>query len=414
MKVFIAFACVFVALSGMCAPQSPCSGWTLTGGWSILGDVNTVHGAANPGAPPLTNGPEDIAYNAVTNTLFVVQDNPNSTPDILVQYTLDGRFLGGAEQLPGNGGLCALANGNLLLAHGSVVVEIDTSGSPVPGGISFNLGGYGNIQDLDFDASGFLWIHNGNSGDWSILDTVTGMLTPQFVTPFGTQGFCFRGDNGNILAAGAFFNSGTIGTNTLVEIDPATGSVVCQGMSASSQSLVTNGDTCAGTTPTAFPLVNGMTWITPLKELAIDSFGLTPATPLYGQMNVGRFAPAQTGFLAKIGLDGIRTNNGLPLRIFSSGDAVLGATGFQIKVENADPFHFVAFGAGTMRDCTNPVVNPITGSTLYMTPFPPTGFFLILPVGLSGSLSIPVALISAPAILAGTDFFVQFLTTQLG
>ena len=74
----------------------------------------------------------------------------------------------------------------------------------------------------------------------------------------------------------------------------------------------------------------------------------------------------------------------------------------------------MVLGASTARDCGNIVVSPATGSSLYILPFAPTGFFLVLPTDASGRTVVPVGLATAPPALAGTDLYAQFLTNQLG
>lgn len=406
MRVSVIIAAVaLLATTGLA--QSPCPGWTMTWGWDALPDVNSVYLNANPNASPLTNGPEDITYHPQTDTLVVIQDNPGTTPDILVQYDLDGTFLGGGVNLPGVGGLCAHPNGNLLVSYANIVREVDLTGTPVTGGINVTAAGYGNIQDLDFDANGNLWIHDGNAGDWSILDLNTGIPTTQFVTGFGGQGFAFRGDNGNIVTAGAFFNSGSIGTDTLVEIDPSSGNLVCQGASANSQNLAPNGDTCT-TGGGTMQFYNGMTWVDSTKELAVDAFSpFAGVMPIYPSINVARFAPSGTAYAGKLGLDGTRTTNSMPYRISASGDPVLGSSDVTLHFMNNDPSFSLLFGASVARNCNNPLIESMTNSFLYIDPFAPNGFFFVLPVGMSPTVDFTIATSGAPVSLAGLDFFIQ-------
>jgi len=412
--ITIRTSAVLVLLAASLAAQPPaCSGWTLVHGWNILPDVNSVFLMANPGAMPLTNGPEDIAYNPTTNTIFVVQDNPNASPDFLLQYALDGAFVAGALNVPGPGGLCAHPNGNLLLSSGNSIAEIDAAGNTVAGGVNLTLAGYGNIQDLDFDGSGNLWVHDGNSGDFSQVDLTTGAVTQQFVASFGAQGFCFRDDTGVIVAAGAFFNPGTVGQDTLVEVDPATGSILCQGAGPNATGLTANGDPCNASLG-SFNILNGLTWIDPLNEIAADFFfmygGSNP--PIYGAMNVARFAPAGTGFVGTIGLPGTRSGSGNAYRLLAGGDAVIGGTGFDLTFTENESGGFLLWAFSVARDCNDPLIDPVTTSHLFIDPFLPNGTFVLLPVGGSGIVNVNVDTSSLPSSLAGMDFFSQAATTE--
>jgi hypothetical protein len=398
------FLLLWTALAALIPAQPPaCAGFTCTAGWDETIAATPLGGGT---------GPEDIAYNPVTGTLFVGHDFPNATPDILLEYTLDGVLVSSSTSVPGVGGLCALPNGNLLTTNGNTIQEVDTAGNPVPGGIFVTLPAYGNIQDLDFDGQGNLWIHNGNNGDFSIVNLQTSTSTTQFILQTvlgpgvppavtGSQAMTFN-DAGNILAAAAFFQNGGLSNGTLFEITP-TGTVLCQGAAPNAARLQFNNDPCT-TSPANFTIVNGLTWIAPRREFAISNFFLVNGA------NIARFAPAGTAYLGRIGADATRAD-GLVFRVLTSGDAVIGSSGFVLTQTNIYPGDTLFLGVSGARLCTNP---PLGSGILYIDPLPPNLLLLIgIPVA-SSTFTLPVDLSTVSPSAAGVDLFVQFGGVDFG
>lgn len=390
-------AVIAVLVSGARAQVAPCAGFNQTVAWSDL-----------PAATPLGGGtgPEDIAYNPVTGTLFVIHDFPNASPDILLEYSLDGQLLFSAVNLPSVSGLAAMPNGNLLLAGGSTILEITTTGLPVPGGISVNLPAYGGIQDLDLDALGRIWIHNGNTGDFSIVNVQTQTSTTQFIlqTQFnpgvppavtGSQAMAFN-DAGNILACAAFFQNGGLANGTLLEINPA-GQVVCAGGTPASATLRADADPCVAS-PAGFTIVNGLTWIGPLREIALSNFFTVNGS------NVSRFAPLNSAMAARIGADAVRAD-GLPFRAVSAGDPLIGASGFSLTQTNLFPGDTLYWLVSAARLCANP---PLGSGFLYADPFPPNILFLFTFPVATPAFTIPIDLSTVPPAAAGIEVFSQF------
>ena len=280
----------------------------------------------------------------------------------------------------------------------------------MPGGVSVNLGGYGNIQDLDFDSTGTLWVHQGNSGDFSTVDLSTGIATSRFIGPAGSQGMTFRPSSlfsptETIAMAAAFFNSGTFATGAYMELDPLTGAIVCYGPSATSSQLPLNEDPCV-LTPSAFSIVNGLTWIDATNELAITSFSVV------GGYNVARFAPESTAYVGAFGTDAIRAD-GSPFRLTFTGDAVIGGTGFSIGVENVWPGDTVLWGISTMPDCTAPPVGA-NGSAVYLD-LTPSNLFYWTTINAPGpSLVVNVSTATVPPSAMNLELFTQFAGTDLG
>jgi hypothetical protein len=383
LTILLGFA--LIAITAVAQPT--CPGYTVTRAW----DEAPAAMAAGGGT-----GPEDIAYNPTSGLLYVAHDQLNTGTDILLEYTLDGVLLQTNAMTPGTGGLCAMPSSpNLLLASGSTVVEIDPTGAPVVGGASANVSGYGNIQDIDFDALGNLWIHDGNSGDFSILNLTTGVATSQFVANFGSQCLTFT-PAGNIAVAAAFFNTGPYASGTYVELDVA-GTVQCVGF-ATDPRLTNNPDSCAA--GPAFTLVNGMTWIDVTNELAISSFFAVQG------VNVARLAPDGTARISKVGQDGVR-NDALVFEAFCSGDAVVGTAGFTIGVRNTFAGDTIVWGVSLARDCLNPTVGT-NGSTLYLDGSPANLILLQFIPTATSTFSIPIDLTLVAPSLAGAEVWSQF------
>lgn len=386
--------CWVMLAAAVVAQPSMCGGFTLTVGWDESAPASMLGGG---------NGPEDIAWNPTTQRFYVLHDRLGSGTDIILEYTLGGVLLSANATTPGTGGLCAMPNSpNLLIANGSLVREIDPSGVPVPGGAAANLGNYGNIQDLDFDANGALWVHNGNTGDFSIVNLATGGRTTQFTAGFGSQGMTFN-PQGNIVVAAAFFNAGSYATGTYVELDPATGVVVCAQVLGTGL-LSANADPC--TTGPSFSIVNGLTWVDTTNELALSCFFTVAG------MNVARFAPDGTARVGVFGQGAIRAD-GMPFRLTVSGDAVIGGSGLTLQVENVWPGDTLLWGITTGFDCTTPTVGT-NGSTIYLD-LSPASIWLLSYVNSPGStfvLSVSMAPVSPT--VAGFEVYSQFAGTDLG
>ena len=376
----------FVLLITISAAQvSPCPVYESVAGWDDTIVATPLGGGT---------GPEDVAWSAASGTIFVSHDILGSSMELLIEYDLDGNMIQANATLPGAGGLCDIPGSpNLLTTAGSSIIEVAPNGMAVPGGININLSGYGNIQDLDFDGVGTLWVHNGNSGDFSTVDLVTGVATNQFTLPFGTQGFTIS-PFGSFLMATAFFNTGTYPAGTFLEVD-SVGSVMCQGQ-VSSNFLSNNGDPCAG--GGTYTVVNGMAWIDSLGELAISNFFAVDGR------NVTRFAPVNSAAAIPYGTAATRSD-GMTFGLSSYGDPVVGTSGFGLSISPVYPGDSLIWGVSAASDCTGMAFGT-NGSQLLIDIGPGLLFSLVLPSPFT-SLTIPLDLTFAAPSLAGVEVFTQ-------
>lgn len=380
-----------------------CNAYTFIGGWNERVDVQNIYG--------FTNGPEDVAYDAVTGHIFVAHDAPNMTPDVIVEYDVNGNFIQSTQNLPGVGGLCWYpATGRLLVTNGATIIEVDATGVAVPGGlnlaVTLNGGWYGNIQDLDFDALGNLWVHNGDNGNYAIVDVTTGAATTQFVG-MGSQSLTIRGDNGNILGCRTFFGPGTAAYGTILEYTPA-GVLVCQGLSGTTAYLHAD-QVC-----TAFTMasVNGMAWASNIGggALIVDTFGLPG-----GLWNVLKFTPATYGSVTPY----IQANAAAcPPVATVTGFPRVGTSGFVLNLSNALPGETAILALSLAADCTGQTfgTNCILGVDILppnlVLPDPVTGFGLFGIPG-SGSVSFGADFTGVTGPL-GFSFYVQWGATDPG
>ncbi|MAG59054.1 MAG: hypothetical protein CMJ83_22430 [Planctomycetes bacterium] len=375
-----------------------CPPYTMTCGWDESGPAQLLGGGV---------GPEDIAWNPVSQRLYVAHDRLNSSVDILLEYDVEGMLIQANVGTPGSGGLCAMpGSGNLLMASGSVITEIDASGAAVPGGVILSIPGYGNIQDLDFDAAGALWIHNGNTGDLSTVDLVAGTATSQFTLAFGSQCLTFL-PSGNLALAAAFFNPGLFASGEYVEVDPATGNVVCNGFLGSAL-LPINRDPCV--TSGMLTTVNGFTWIEARNELGVSSY--FTAGGVSDPVNIIRYAPDGTARIGTFGTPGVRSDM-LPFNLRVSGDPVIGGSGITFVLDNVFSGDTLLWGVGFTRDCNNPTAGT-NGSTLYLDIAPVNVAFSLLIPAVGTQLVIPIDFSTFGPALAGVELFSQFAGTDLG
>ncbi|MCA9321397.1 MAG: hypothetical protein KDB53_11710 [Planctomycetes bacterium] len=366
--------------------------WIMTIGFDEQADAALLGGSTEP---------NDVAWSAVTNRIFVSHDVAGPSPDLLLEYDLFGNLVQANVASGSIDGLCALPNGNLLASAVGRIYEVDASGHAVPGGIDLTIPGQ-TIHDLDFDRLGRLWIHDATTGAFATVDLATGAIQPQFQLSFGSEAFCFRGDNDNLMLATATFNNGGISTGTLLEVDWS-GAVVFMGNSPGLGLLrPDNGDVC-NLPGAAFSSIKGFAWIDSLDEMA-----MVGATNSNGK-NAARFTPRDSSFIVPFGTAGLR-GDGRAFKLGHSGDPVPGSAGFVLTAAPTDPGSVVALLVSTFPNCQVTTFPGVNGALLVFVGGGVGSVTQLLSPTTMFSIAAP--LFSAPPGVSGLEIYVQLATTD--
>ncbi len=342
-RISIAFVCAFLAVAAHAqTPPTLPDPMACIGFFSELGDAQAIGGGA---------GPEDVAYNAVTNRVYILHDFPNSSPDILLEYELDGTLVA-ASRPPAviGGGLCAMPNGHLLLGNGLSIVELDTAGVPVAGGISATLAvptgiGFVGIQDLDY-YQGFVYCHDGNNGTVLKYDSTTNTSTVIFsdVTR-QSQALAIHPVTGDIWIAKPFFQSGSPLSNGTIRVFSQTGTELYLGNSPIAPRLRRDEDLLCNPAPGNFSVPNGFAFM-PNGDLWVsnfNSFGSPTA-------NIGRFRPQSLGAAIRLTNPTCIGSASLPAVQIVTGEPRYGA-GFTAGFINGTSGLSSAWAVSLGRDC---------------------------------------------------------------
>jgi hypothetical protein len=375
-------------------------------------------------------GPEDVAFNAVTNRVYVAHDFPNASPDLLLEYQLDGTLV--AVTQPAGftaNGMCALPNGNLVIAPGpTTLLEIDVSGTPVPGGINATLQippgtGFVGVQDLD-EYQGLIYCHDGNSGTVVTYAPSSNTTTILFSNvDMQTQAMSVHPTTGEIWIAKPFFQgastpSGALPNGTLRVLSQA-GVELYRGNSASNPRLSHDLDPlCFPAAQGSLTLPNGFDFM-PNGDLWVDNF-LQVGPAGLGLANVLRFRPSNLASAMKVGTVACVGSNNMQPTAVVNGAPQFGSV-FSIGVVNGIGGIVALLGASPGRDCLGsfslgagcPAVLDVNQ---LISPDPVSGFG-IFGLDVSGGATIPIDL--TQVMLPPIDIYVQwalvdpFLASQM-
>ena len=171
---------------------------------------------------------DGLVFDSVSGYVFTVDND--STDQMIYEYQTDGTFVGSVTAAVNNlRGIDILANGNFIVASNATgserVVELDSTGAIVAGGIDISLNGdVADNNGVVFDTlTGTLFVADEDddvvrqySTAGVLLDTID--ISAAVMVPLGaidSEGIAINPLNGNLLIGDAIFGASDV---TLFEI----------------------------------------------------------------------------------------------------------------------------------------------------------------------------------------------------